>query len=295
MNCENTRENLTLFVHGELNFDEEEQLENHVASCAACARELAMERAILELAEAHRLEPAIGQLAMARRQLANRIASEKRGWWASISEWFDFHPGLQFALKPIAGLLLAGVGFFTGWVVREAKSDWGPVAQRVRFVESAKSGQVELVIDEIRQQKLLGEVDDPRIRHLLLTAAKDSDDAGLRAEALDAFKGRTESVDIRGVLLTALEKDVNSEVRMRALEALKPYTAYSDVQRAVQKALLNDENPEVRTMAIDMLIPINKPDVAGTLQKVMESESNQYVRQRSQSALVAMKASTDTF
>ncbi len=295
MNCENTRERLTLFVHGELNFDEEEQLENHVGSCAACSRELAMERAILDLAEAQRLEPAVGQLAMARRDLANRIASENHGWWSRVSEWFDFHPGVQFALKPIAGLLLAGAGFFTGWVVREAKSDWGPVAQRVRVVESAKSGQVELVIDEIRQQKLLGEVDDPRIRHLLLTAAKDSEDAGLRAEALDAFKGQTQSVDIRGVLLTALEKDVNPEVRMRALEALKPYTAYADVRSSISRALLHDNNPEVRTMAIDMLVPINKPDVAGTLQKVMESESNQYVRQRSQSALVAMKASTDTF
>ena len=100
MNCENTRERLTLFVHGELNFDEEEQLENHVATCPDCGRELAMERAILELAEAQRLEPVIGQLAMARRELKNRIASENRGWRARISEWFDFHPGMQFALKP---------------------------------------------------------------------------------------------------------------------------------------------------------------------------------------------------
>ena len=35
--------------------------------------------------------------------------------------------------------------------------------------------------------------------------------------------------------------------------------------------------------------------LAGTLQKLLENEPNQYLRQRSQAALVAMKASTDTF
>ena len=48
-------------------------------------------------------------------------------------------------------------------------------------------------------------------------------------------------------------------------------------------------------MAIDMLVSVDKPDVAGTLQKLLENEPDQYLRQRSQAALVAMKASTNTF
>ena len=295
MNCDYAREMMTLFVHGELNFDQEESLERHTSQCPGCARELALERAVLDLAEVNRLEPAAGQLAAARRQLVSRLAIEKGSWRNQIREWFDFHPTILFALKPAAAALILIAGFLAGSTVRPPQSDWGPVQQRVRFVEPSKSGQVALVIDETRQKKIYGGVEDVRIRSLLLTAAKDPDDAGLRAEVVDVLKGRTEAADIRGVLLSALEKDSNPEVRMKALDALRPYTKYADVRRAVSKALLNDSSPEVRTLAIDMIVSIDQPDVAGTLQKLLESEPNQYLRQRSQSALVAMKASTDTF
>ena len=63
----------------------------------------------------------------------------------------------------------------------------------------------------------------------------------------------------------------------------------------MSKALLDDTSSEVRIMAIDMLVSVDKPDVAGTLQKLLENEPDQYLRQRSQAALVAMKASTNTF
>ncbi len=308
MNCELARQNMTLFVHGELNFDEEEQLERHTASCPPCARELALERAVLDLADANRLEPSAAQLATARNALANRLAAEQASWrrrlGARLGEWFDFHPGLRWSLQPIAGLLLLGAGYWGGSQpslqafskpVLQSRLESTPSERRVRFVKSGAGGQIELLVDEIRQSKVRGTVEDSTIRELLLIATKDPDDAGLRAEVLDVLKGRTEAIDVRTALISSLEKDPSSEVRMKVLESLRPYAAYPDVRLAMSKALLDDTSSEVRIMAIDMLVSVDKPDVAGTLQKLLENEPDQYLRQRSQAALVAMKASTNTF
>ena len=41
MTCEEARNNLPLFLYGELSFDEEEQVEVHVDECPACRIALA--------------------------------------------------------------------------------------------------------------------------------------------------------------------------------------------------------------------------------------------------------------
>ena len=308
MNCELALQKMTLFVHGELNFDEEEQLERHVESCPSCGRELALERAVLDLADANRLEPSAPQLAAARHALAHRIAAEQSSWrrrlQVRIFEWFDFHPGLRWSIQPIASMLLLGAGYWGGSQpslhpfhrpALQTRLESAPFQQRVRFVKSGAGGQVELLVDEIRQTRVRGAFEDATIRELLLTASKDPEDAGLRAEVFDILKGRTEAVDVRTALLSSLDQDPSSEVRMKVLESLRPYAAFPDVRRAISKALLGDTSSEVRIMAINMLVSVDKPDVAGTLQKLLENEPDQYLRQRSQAALVSMKASTNTF
>ena len=212
---------------------------------------------------------------------------------ARLREWLDFHPGMRIAMRPLAAVLLLGAGFAVG--LQQRPHTAVGAEQRVRLVRPAQDGQVEMVIDEVIQKKLRGPVEDVAIRKLLMSAAHDPDDPALRAEVLDVLKGGSEALDVRNSLISSLEKDPSSEVRMKALEALRPYAAFPDVRRAISKTLLGDLNSEVRILAIDTLVSVDQPDVAGTLQKLLESEPNQYLRQRSQAALVAMKASTDTF
>ena len=293
MTCDQVKENLPFFVYGELSFDEEENLEQHVQTCVGCARALAIEKAIGELASASRVEPPPMLLGEARRQLRGQLVLPP-STWQRVRQWFNFHPGFQSALKPLGAAALLVIGFFSARLTAPAPQ-WKTGTERVRFVESAKPGEVQLVIDEVRQSRVTGAMDDVRIRSLLLAAAKDPDDAGLRAEIMDLLKGRTESGDIRATLLAALDHDPNEEVRIKALEALRSYATHADVRRAISAALLNDKSAQLRTLAVDLLVSINQPDVAGTLQSLLERESNQYLRQRSQSALRAMKASTESF
>jgi hypothetical protein len=71
------------------------------------------------------------------------------------------------------------------------------------------------------------------------------------------------------------------------------------VRSALAQVLLSDSNPGLRTQAIDLLTagPSENLDrqIVGTLQELMNRESNTYVRDRSQQVLEAMNASAQTY
>ena len=79
------------------------------------------------------------------------------------------------------------------------------------------SGRVQIVVDETRQQVVSGSLEDQAIQRLLLTAAKDPSDAGLRVESVDLLKNRPQSAEVRSALLYALQHDPNAG---RAAESL---------------------------------------------------------------------------
>jgi hypothetical protein len=92
-------------------------------------------------------------------------------------------------------------------------------------------------------------------------------------------------------------------VRLKALDGLKPFAQTPEVRKALMDALLKDDNPGVRKQAIDLLTQgigdsagqsIDR-DVVGALQELMNRESNDYLRQRSQRVLELVNASAETY
>lgn len=308
MNCETARMELSLFLYGELSFDEEELLEQHLEGCAGCRRELERERRMHRLAGAQELAPEPGMVAECRARLAREIRAAGRvdgARGAGFSgRWRRFlasmrAPGLLW--KPAGALALVALGFFTARVAgpelpgaRPAGlSD--PVASRVRFVEPGPGGDVRIVLEETRQRVLSGNPGDDRIRALLLAAATDSDDPGLRAESLEILRREPSSAEVRAALIFALRKDPNPGVRLKALEGLKTFAADPQTRRALAGALLADDNPGVRTQAIDLLVQHKEQELVGVLQRLLQTEENNYIRLRSQRALREMNASLETF
>jgi HEAT repeat protein len=170
-----------------------------------------------------------------------------------------------------------------------------PVATRVRFVNPGTDGRVRLMLEETRQRELSGGLDDEEIRRLLLSAAVDPADPGLRVESIDLLKAHSSDDEVRKALLDALRADPNSGVRLKAIEGLRAYARDPETRRVLAAVLLHDDNPGVRTQAIDLLVQSKEPDVAGVLQELIRREENNYVRSRSQKALNEMKASVGTF
>lgn len=221
-------------------------------------------------------------------------------------------PGAKW-MRPVGALALVAIGFFGarlapglagGGASGDLMSLTEPGSAHVRNVGTGSGGQVQIVVDETRQRVISGRLDDQKIRSLLLAAATDPSDPGLRTETLDILNNLSQAEhapasDVRDTLVFALRHDGNAGVRLKAMEGLRPMAQDPEVRAALAAALLNDANPGVRTQAIDMLTAGPKPSVdraiVATLQELMLHENNAYVRERCRLVLESLKASPETY
>lgn len=307
MNCETAKQDLVLFLYGELSFEEEELLEQHLENCAECRAERGRLEKMGLLLDSAETEVPAGLLARCRRDLSATLEQERRRqspgailrvFW---NKWVVSPP---MWMRPVGAVAMLAVGFFGARFVPTSSptlaqmgvpQDPPPVISKVRLVNPDESGQVRVQYDEVRQRELRGHLNDERIRRLLLAAATDPADPGLRVDSIDILKNQTSDNEVRRALLNALRADTNSGVRLKALDALRPYARDPETRQVLSQVLLTDDNPGVRTQAIDLLVQSKEPDVAGVLQQLLRQEDNSYVRSRSQKALNDMKASVGTF
>jgi hypothetical protein len=318
MTCEEARKNLPLFLYGELSFDEEELVEVHVDECAACRQTLAREKAMFAALDAVELVPTPEALAESRAELRGRLALATRGlrtspthgsgFWDKVREGFTIHFHFAPGIAQVAGAAaMLALGFLTARVAPNSfLGNWRsagmvePATSRVRYVEPVSPGRVQIVLDETRQRVLSGSVDDQAIQRLLLTAAKDPSDAGLRVESVDLLKNNSQSAEIRKALVYSLEHDPNAGVRLKALDGLKQFAQDPDTRQALTQVLLKDDNPGVRTQVIDLLVQKNSDErhtdaMVGVLQELLEKEDNGYIRMRCQKVLQEMNASAEMY
>ncbi len=295
-------------LYGELSFDDEDAVEVHLDKCAGCRREMAALRKIGSALEMRELDVSPFLLRQCRQRLQSSLEEERSrsgfGGRVTAALRHAFSGGFRAPriVRPVSAAALVALGFFGSRLVSNTSvaglhsaSVLDPVA-RVRYVEPAPGGKVQLVVDETRQRVISGSLDDEQVRRLLLSAAKDSSDPGLRVESVEILKQDCDSNDVRDVLMTALQHDPNPGVRLKALEGLKPYARQPEVRKALAHALLSDDNPGIRTQAIDLLIQNAKEQpLIGLLQELLRKESNSYVRLQCQKALREMKASAETY
>ncbi|MBM3765103.1 MAG: hypothetical protein FJW32_06900 [Acidobacteria bacterium] len=296
LNCETARELLELQPYGELTFDQEEAVDLHVQICPACAAEKRQIESMHAVLDRQSIEPSYELLAQCRQNLRRSvavIAGDDRPVWR---RWIDSFTLSNFA-KPVFAMGLLAAGFFGARLMPPAEPVAAPVARNVRFIEPGTNGAVRIGYDEVRQRSTEGRIDDRGIQDLLLAAAANPDDPGLRVDSVEVLKSRVELEDVRGALIRALEADTNEGVRLKALEALKPYLGERDVRAALTRSLVADQSPVIRTQAIDLLVSSRpaQQELTGVLQDLMRREQNAYIRQKSQTALRAMKASLETF
>jgi HEAT repeat protein len=243
------------------------------------------------------------RLGLAARTALGNAPMGGSNWWDKVREGFTirfhFAPGIAQVAGAAAMLLL---GFLTARVAPNSfLGNWhsagmvDPATSRVRYVEPLAPGRVQIVIDETHQRVLSGNVDDQAIQRLLLTAAKDPSDAGLRVESVDLLKNNSQSAEIRSALVYALEHDSNAGVRLKALDGLKQFAEDPDTRKALTQVLLTDDNPGVRTQVIDLLVQRHTDAMVGVLQELLEKEDNGYIRMRCQKVLQEMNASAETY
>ncbi len=316
--CAAAREQFAMLHYGELSFDEEERVESHLDVCAECRAALSREKAVHASFDALEIQPSPSLLRSCREELRARLMEEPApavshaGWWAQFTDMLTRRPA-WVVLRPMGALTLVALGFL-GARLMPGAFFWSdsrrgdvqamglvePQASRVRYVEPASDGRVQIVLDETRQRVVSGRLDDLKIRALLMTAAKDPSDPGLRAETVDILNTRAQSSDVRDLLIYEMKNDKNAGVRLKAMEGLKPFAQEPAVRGALSQVLLSDANPGLRTQAIDLLTgganTSGDRQMVSTLQELMQrGEHQDYVRERCRQVLEAMNASVETY
>jgi HEAT repeats/Putative zinc-finger len=300
MNCESVQESADLYLYGELAGQEEEHIEQHLHGCAACRSALDRQKALHRSFDNLRMAPPANLLVECRQDLFRIKPAEKRPspWMAFFSMWRPLA-----VAQPLGALALVALGFFSARLTTRdgnltanlASMGGEPISSTIRSVQPDASGHVQIALDETRRRMVTGSLSDGNIERLMLAAARDAGNDGLRVESMEILKGHATSADVRDALLTALRNDPNPGVRFKALEGLKGMASQPEVRKTLGYVLQNDQNPGVRIQAIDLLTQRQDAALVGMLQQLVGKESNGYVRQRCERALEEMNASVGTF
>jgi hypothetical protein len=305
MKCEKAQQKIVLVTYGELPDEQLASLEEHLAECEACNREL---KALLAMHEAlaYRpvLDPSPNLLAQSRMRLDEELDTIpphglltrlRSNLWA----WLGHIQG-----APALATLLVGVGFLVGnftyryQVAHQPKppstvvlsnSTNGAIADVSGIVQTPNSEIVQVTYNRVVPETVQGSLDDPQIRKLLLI--------GTRAAATNVV--RTDSVSllanecrigheclggpdgtVRAGLIASLRSDKNPAVRLAALEGLQPYVAQDErVRDAVLATLMHDPNANVKIRAISLLQPVQSDSsVRQAMRTVSTTDENPYIR-----------------
>jgi len=312
LNCKNVQGQFALLLYGELSFDEEERVESHLDGCAECRTALERQRALHAALDGVTLTPSPALLSRCREDFTHLLehekptsrwaASWKPSWWRQMTGGWN----VQF-LRPMTAMALLAVGFFAakvtpglnfaGGVTSMGLANFG--GAQVRNVATEPDGRLRIVVNETRERTISGSRDDRQIRELLMTAAKEGADPGLRAQTVTILMGDADASDVRAALAFAMANDENTNVRLKAMEGLERYTNDPVVQNALAHVLLNDPNSGIRTRVIEALDEregqeLNR-QMVGALQELMSREDDQDVRDRASRMLHSIKASDGTY
>lgn len=314
MTCPEVQESLSLYVYGELDFTAEEQIEQHFAECADCRAALEREKLWHEAVHAAPSEVPLDVLSHCRRELHESLEVVREARQPAWLRWLDslgFRSN-AWSMRIATASLLVCLGFGLSRLT-EARGFWvhspldgvsemnvfNPLDSHVRNIQAGDDDRVQIVVDEVREHVITGTRDDARIRQLLLAASKESIDPAIRVDSLELLK-EDGGGDVRTALLYSVRNDPNAGVRLKALQALGQFPPDPEVRETLLSVLAHDRSADVRTQAIDLLAPPQgglslTPQLAGTLESVMRSDPDGYIRMRCKQALHAPSGSAHVY
>src|SRR5436853_4002152 len=306
MKCEWVQENILLYVYNELPDDARYELEQHVTRCTDCAAELKATRQFHATLSRHPVdEPSPNLLTSSRMRLQEALeTAEQGGWW----QRFIFEPAawlrqIQFSPALAAVIFIIGFAGGIGATYKMIKGTQPEIAREVPTpaTESSVTGiqsisqepgsnQISIKYNTVSTQEAQGSLNDQRIQQLLLFAARNNYNSGVRMDSVDLLTQRPDDTHVREALIYALRYDSNPGVRLKALEGLGPYVKNDvRVRDTVLEALMNDGNAGVRTQALQSLRPVRADSsVRVVLQSLAQNDKNQYIRSQARTMLVQL-------
>jgi hypothetical protein len=306
MKCEWVRENITLHVYGELADDARYELEQHVARCADCAAELKAEQELHALlSQAPAAEPTPNLLAASRMRLQEALETAEQGrFWHRLAfdpaNWLRqmrFSPALASAILILG--FAGGVGTSYKVLVHQAPSTAAvasatPTEASITGIQSITqqpgTNQIDIKYNTVSTQEMQGSLNDQRIQQLLLFAARNNYNSGVRMDSVDLLTQKPDVSQVRDALIYALRYDTNPGVRLKALDGLGSFVKDDvRVRDVVLEALVNDSNPGVRTEALRLIEPVKADgSVRGVLMTLAAKDQSQYIKSQARTMLAQL-------
>ncbi len=309
MKCEWVKENILLYVYDEVADDTRYELEQHVARCTNCATELdSMRHFRTSISQPVVDEPSPNLLASSRMKLQEALETteQNRFWRRFIIDPTAWLQQMRFSPALAAVLLIVGFAGGIGATYKISSDNRGNLSNSAAVSgpqpsESSISGirsisqqpgsnQVSIQYDTVSTQQTQGSLNDERIQQLLLYAARNNYNSGVRMDSVDLLTQQPSDPHVREALMYALRYDSNPGVRLKALDGLGPFVKDDlRVRDAVLEALMSDSNPGVRTEALRLIEPVRADSsVRIVLQKLAASDHNQYIRSQARTLLAQM-------
>ncbi len=308
MKCEWVRENIVLQVYGELADDARHELEQHVARCADCAAELKAEQEFHALlAQDRAAEASPNLVAASRMRLQEALETAKQGsFWSRLA----FDPAnwlLQMKFSPALAAAILIVGFVGGvGTMREISRSTTTAAlpntpnQTVptevsitgisSIVQELGTNQISIKYNTVSTQEAQGSLNDQKIQQLLLYAARNNYNTGVRFDSVDLLAQKSGDTQVREALIYALQNDTNPGVRLKSIGALGNYVKNdTNVRDAVLRALVNDTNSGVRIEALRLIEPVKADgSVRGVLMALAAKDQSTYIKSQARTMLAQL-------
>src|SRR5208282_494558 len=152
------------------------------------------------------------------------------------------------------------------------------------------SNQVSIKYDTVLTQEAQGSLNDQRIQQLLLFAARNNYNSGVRMDSVDVLTQAPDDSRVREALLYALQNDTNPGVRLKALDGLSGFVRQdARVRDGVLRALISDENSGVRMQALRLVEPMKADsNVRSVLTKLSQTDQNASIRSQARTMLAQM-------
>jgi len=306
MKCDWVRENIVFYVYNELEDDARYEVEQHLGRCPDCAAELkTMRKFHATFSQTPVQEPSPNFLAASRMRLQEALETTlPGGFWQRLvfdpSNWMR-----QIRMSPALTAVIFIVGFGGGigvsynFLIARA-----PVVEQANNIEPAPvnnasitgirsitqdpgTNQVNIKYDTVSTQDVKGALNDERIQELLLFAARNNYNSGVRLDSVDLLTQTPNETNVREVLMYSLQNDSNPGVRLKALDGLSQFVKQDPrVRNAVLQALISDSNVGVRMDALRLVEPLKADSsVRSVLTKLAEADQNTSIRSQARTML----------
>jgi hypothetical protein len=299
-------------VYNELEDDARYEVEQHLARCPECATELKAARKFhATLSGMPVAEPTPNLLAASRMRLQEALeTTQPGGFWQRVI----FEPGTwlrQIRMAPALAAVIFIVGFGGGIgatynflanrpptsdIAINNPSNPSPAVEAssvtgIRSVtQEPGSNQVSIKYDTVLTQEAQGSLNDQRIQQLLLFAARNNYNSGVRMDSVDLLTQSPDDSRVREALMYALQNDTNPGVRLKALDGLSGFVRQdARVRDGVLRTLISDTNSGVRMQALRLVEPMKTDsNVRSVLTRLSQTDENVSIRSQARAMLAQM-------